>query len=514
MRPVSCIRRPSAQAILTRRIDSINSTESPITYRVSSQVQWAAGWANYSSQFAVSPTDDWGIAGVIGQPNSTMFGDSREAWSPATIDGNCVNDAETEDHYYTEFFEAVFATPMYLNQIIVHENFGPGLITRILVPSDRNPTQWKSIFERDPHETLWNFAETYTYFMPKMCATMWPVDRVRIEVDTCHRTGWYEVNAVRAQGGVLDLGNVLNATDKLYISATPGFTGNFTFGLTATHCFGVFDATSPPYTTHVRVLDPPYAVKVTPTAAWNRVDVYGVHAGPFDRSVVVLELPMKGALRYVSPSSWVPADTRLVALGPPGGYFEYKMFYCDANETDFFIVQLAPDVVVEVQLNGCQESFGVWWIAVVVCGVLVLVLLFYYLLAPKRRDNSHAPKGPNRDVCVIFTDIQSSVLLWSEIRERMAGALDMHKSLIRKLIAKYKCYEVKTVGDSFMIVTADPVAGVQLALAIQEQLYYADWATDDIDAFYKKQCPCNLSKAEYRQVFVLVLALVSVCLSA
>ena len=51
---------------------------------------------------------------------------------------------------------------------------------------------------------------------------MWPVDRVRIELDTCTRPGWYELDAVQARGGVLDLGNVLNATDKLYLSAAPG----------------------------------------------------------------------------------------------------------------------------------------------------------------------------------------------------------------------------------------------------------------------------------------------------
>ena len=70
-------------------------------------------------------------------------------------------------------------------------------------------------------------------------------------------------------------------------------------------------------------------------------------------------------------------------------------------------------------------------------------------------------------MCVIFTDIQSSTLLWNKVGEQMAKLLDIHGHLIRKLIGKHKCYEVKTVGDSFMVVTADPVAGVKLCIAIQ-----------------------------------------------
>ena len=122
-------------------LSSHDGTETPITYRVSSQVQWASGWANFSSQFARKPTDDYGISQIVGAPESSVFGDSRDAWCPLTIDGGCDNDAQSDDHFYTEFFEAVFDTPMYLSRLVVHENYGPGWITGVQVRSPNEVCQ-------------------------------------------------------------------------------------------------------------------------------------------------------------------------------------------------------------------------------------------------------------------------------------------------------------------------------------------------------------------------------------
>ena len=219
------------------------------------------------------------------------------------------------------------------------------------MPSDRNPNEWKPVFKRPPPASPMEMDDSYTLFIPEMCATMWAVDRVRFEIDTCHRRGWYEVDAVQAQGGVSDLGNILNVTDKLYISAAPGFTGEFTFGLTATTCFPSFATTSPPSTVNVRVLEPPFTVSATrEVAKWSRVDVYGAYPGPVTDNVMVLELPTGGDLQYILPNGTREGvDAVLRELGPPGGSFQYRTnSYCRDSEPDSFIVQLAADVVMEV----------------------------------------------------------------------------------------------------------------------------------------------------------------------
>jgi len=119
-------------------------------------------------------------------------------------------------------------------------------------------------------------------------------------------------------------------------------------------------------------------------------------------------------------------------------------------------------------------------------GVVVVVFVLWALnWKMKQRDNSCAPKGAHPKVAVLFTDIQSSTGLWGRHPERMGPALDQHHLIIRKLIKQYKMYEVKTIGDCFMIVGSDPVAAVKLALGIQSEFMKSTWDSC-IDEAYAK----------------------------
>eukprot|EP00755_Sulcionema_specki_P031460 Sspe_Gene.19209::Locus_6972_Transcript_3_7_Confidence_0.500_Length_662::g.19209::m.19209 len=59
------------------------------------------------------------------------------------------------------------------------------------------------------------------------------------------------------------------------------------------------------------------------------------------------------------------------------------------------------------------------------------------------------PQGEG--VAVVFTDIQSSTLLWETCHEGMKEALELHNRILRGCIAQRNGYEVKTIGDSFMV---------------------------------------------------------------
>eukprot|EP00667_Euglena_gracilis_P002849 EG_transcript_2857 len=89
-------------------------------------------------------------------------------------------------------------------------------------------------------------------------------------------------------------------------------------------------------------------------------------------------------------------------------------------------------------------------------GVAGLAFLLWWAACYGQRNNRSAPKDPSQPFCVLFTDIQSSTTLWASIPDVMAGALDTHHRLIRRLIARHQCYEVKTIGDSFMCATKSP----------------------------------------------------------
>eukprot|EP00668_Euglena_longa_P040903 GGOE01053835.1.p1 GENE.GGOE01053835.1~~GGOE01053835.1.p1 ORF type:complete len:602 (+),score=186.96 GGOE01053835.1:138-1943(+) len=135
------------------------------------------------------------------------------------------------------------------------------------------------------------------------------------------------------------------------------------------------------------------------------------------------------------------------------------------------------------------ETASLLWVAGVCGGVgggllVVGLLLLWWAQTYGKRNNRAAPKNASQPFCIVFTDIQSSTSLWATIPDVMAGALDAHHALIRKLIAKHRCYEVKTIGDSFMCATRSPATAVQFAVALQREFFAYRWGTDAIDTEY------------------------------
>ncbi|CCD17047.1 unnamed protein product [Trypanosoma congolense IL3000] len=118
--------------------------------------------------------------------------------------------------------------------------------------------------------------------------------------------------------------------------------------------------------------------------------------------------------------------------------------------------------------------------------ISLLVVMLLCLLRRGARDNDSAPKEPLVPVTLIFTDIESSTALWAAHPELMPDAVEAHHQLIRSLIVRYGCYEVKTVGDSFMIACRSPLAAVQLAGDLQRCFLHHDWGTTALDDSYRE----------------------------
>ncbi|RNE95288.1 receptor-type adenylate cyclase, partial [Trypanosoma rangeli] len=130
-------------------------------------------------------------------------------------------------------------------------------------------------------------------------------------------------------------------------------------------------------------------------------------------------------------------------------------------------------------------------ISIIVGGVVAAVLLAAVVAVllwccHDSRDNANAPKEPTDPVTLVFTDIESSTALWSALPEAMPDAVATHHRLIRGLIAKYGCYEVKTIGDSFMIACKSVFAAVQLVRELQQVFLQQAWETSAFDAAYRK----------------------------
>src|SRR5579871_2199008 len=74
---------------------------------------------------------------------------------------------------------------------------------------------------------------------------------------------------------------------------------------------------------------------------------------------------------------------------------------------------------------------------------------------------------PFGDVTLMFTDIEGSTRGWDQYQEAFGRALERHNELLRQAIAEHHGYEVKTIGDSFMVAFASPVAAACCALKMQ-----------------------------------------------
>ena len=81
-----------------------------------------------------------------------------------------------------------------------------------------------------------------------------------------------------------------------------------------------------------------------------------------------------------------------------------------------------------------------------------------------------APGLDTQVATIVFTDIQSSTELWESLEDSMHAALYLHNALIREQITKYNGYEVKTIGDAFMVAFDTEAEGIKFALGMQEAL--------------------------------------------
>eukprot|EP01062_Namystynia_karyoxenos_P002857 TRINITY_DN109_c2_g1_i1.p1 TRINITY_DN109_c2_g1~~TRINITY_DN109_c2_g1_i1.p1 ORF type:complete len:858 (+),score=235.06 TRINITY_DN109_c2_g1_i1:83-2656(+) len=96
-----------------------------------------------------------------------------------------------------------------------------------------------------------------------------------------------------------------------------------------------------------------------------------------------------------------------------------------------------------------------------------------------RRQTARAPPGDEgTDICICFTDIQSSTAIWEAHPTGMYDGLRLHNAAIRKLAAVHGGYEVKTIGDSFMLAFSDTLAACRFALELQVSLLQQDWPAD------------------------------------
>ena len=89
---------------------------------------------------------------------------------------------------------------------------------------------------------------------------------------------------------------------------------------------------------------------------------------------------------------------------------------------------------------------------------------------------SVAPPGLASDTAtLVFTDIRASTSIWEHAPEGMRAGLKIHNTVIREAMQRFGGYEVKTIGDSFMVAFTSTQDGVNFGLRVHELLREAVW---------------------------------------
>lgn len=144
-------------------------------------VRWAARVLGYSSQYTV---DDWSADQAIGQPDTyPAYGDLTTAW------------ASTSEDAQREFLQLGYDNPAPINSVSIYETWYPGAVDNISV---RNPNTglW---------ETVWSGVATAAgsssrIFTVTFPLTPFPVEAIRIDINSPAVPGWNEIDAVSVSG--------------------------------------------------------------------------------------------------------------------------------------------------------------------------------------------------------------------------------------------------------------------------------------------------------------------------
>ena len=86
-----------------------------------------------------------------------------------------------------------------------------------------------------------------------------------------------------------------------------------------------------------------------------------------------------------------------------------------------------------------------------------------------------APGLTTETATIVFTDILSSTSIWEHAPEGMRAGLKIHNSVMRKAMSLFGGYEVKTIGDAFMVAFSTTQDGVNFGLHVHELLRDASW---------------------------------------
>ena len=114
-------------------------------------------------------------------------------------------------------------------------------------------------------------------------------------------------------------------------------------------------------------------------------------------------------------------------------------------------------------------------------------------------DDMSAPTG---SLSIVFTDIEDSTALWETEPIAMRESLQMHDDLLRAKIKLYQGYEVKVIGDGFMVAFRTATQALACCMDMQYDLLSAAWPEAILDTPYAKVLRDNQGHVVFRGLTV------------
>src|SRR5690606_35604194 len=86
--------------------------------------------------------------------------------------------------------------------------------------------------------------------------------------------------------------------------------------------------------------------------------------------------------------------------------------------------------------------------------------------------------APTGNISIVFTDIKNSTMLWELYPNAMRSAIKLHNEVMRRQMRRIGGYEVKTVGDAFMVSFPTATSALLWGFAVQLGPLNVDWPAE------------------------------------
>jgi hypothetical protein len=171
----------TGQAVTAERVEGFQTWSVSATYRPGgAYIQSVRELANPT----VTGYASWSVEQVLGPPNTFGYGDISTAWTTPSQDN-------TQAH---EWLEVDYASAVVPDSVLVHETYNPGAMVRATVYNS-DGVEVEAWSGTDP-----NLGQQTSCVSKVPLAVDFPVNRVRLYLDTAKVSGWNEIDAVALVG--------------------------------------------------------------------------------------------------------------------------------------------------------------------------------------------------------------------------------------------------------------------------------------------------------------------------